>query len=662
MRILIFFFLFFLNKIFAAQIATTSYPQMEKYLKEENLNWNCNLENIKVWEKHIGELILQSNHESVDKNADKNKIQALELAFSLLQSIHQETWPNRKICESLEKAYLILYAVKSSEVPPATMSIFSYLSILNKINHSIRYLDESERTYPLLKKSQEEAINLVDPKNPKMFLTLKNKESMSSIRLSELEISDEHILWKNLDFKPTIDLWNRHENRIEKMVNQKLKNKNANYTFLEAQKVMIFDKLKSNATSPKITVKDLYGMKWKMKWGNETQTEPIANRLAILAGAKFADLTYSIPHGDKSTILILGDRNIQSSCENINTYEWLNYCLLTSIYKFGPNPYVYKKGFVTTENVESLLGQSKNVNKYIGREFVQFKEVQLEFSPENVFSNIGVLSQNNFLPFYDRVQRGLWVFNAWISHNDGKEDNTKILLNKENGKTEMVAYQSDLGSTLGDTFYPGSVNNFATEDHFMSVGRSLFPVSVLNAITPRIMGQKRVFLKMITPFRPGIWNYTTFADSRWMAQYIARISVSEIRKAVESSHWPNYIIDAMTQKLVLRRNHIAKIFGVENFLDTKEVKPLRISVDLSTPELRLKYAKAFDLNPEFIDSVLKKEGKLNSNYREWLVYDGKLQSCKDSVITYALEKSWHPAGISRRQNRAFVKKGLPECR
>jgi len=51
--------------------------------------------------------------------------------------------------------------------------------------------------------------------------------------------------------------------------------------------------MKSNDSSPKFKVKDIYGMKWKFKMGEEIHTESMFNRLYILLGGKFNDPVYS---------------------------------------------------------------------------------------------------------------------------------------------------------------------------------------------------------------------------------------------------------------------------------------------------------------------------------------------------------------------------------
>lgn len=50
---------------------------------------------------------------------------------------------------------------------------------------------------------------------------------------------------------------------------------------------------------------DAFGQDWKLKWGDEAVIEPIGNRLRVLLGAKFCDLTYTSTEGD-SHLLILG--------------------------------------------------------------------------------------------------------------------------------------------------------------------------------------------------------------------------------------------------------------------------------------------------------------------------------------------------------------------
>lgn len=56
---------------------------------------------------------------------------------------------------------------------------------------------------------------------------------------------------------------------------------------------------------------------------------------------------------------------------------------------------------------------------------------------------------------------------------------------------------------------------------------------------------------------------TTLADAKWALNILKKISLDEIRQAVESAHYPKEVAKLITEKLAARRNALLQVFSVQ---------------------------------------------------------------------------------------------------
>ncbi len=377
-----------------------------------------------------------------------------------------------------------------------------------------------------------------------------------------------------------------------------------------ARRILFYDELKEDATSPKITVKDRYGLTWKLKWGDEVHTDVAVTRLAIDIGASFEDLKFYSGPGE--SILILSAPK-KTGPDAIHSFAALAAKLLASKFQFHAERYLLDEALVKNGAeilghgiVDGKMAERESIDpKYVGAAFVKFKECQLSlYNP--AFKRLGGAALSAVGAESDRVARGSLVFNAWVKNKDMKDDNSRVGL-LYNLKTRQfdrtVEYQSDLGCTLGGLKPSGELNSF--EASFVR----FLPGSINFVMRPLYI--------------PRSWKDCSWADARWMALRIARLSRSDLERSFSESGWPSFVQKVAVEKLIARRNELIEPFR----LDLDGIKPL-------------------PCDPEFTLRI-NRDGKTHMP-----VLNGRINA--DSAIVQELEASTHPEGlatvISRKQD------------
>lgn len=370
-----------------------------------------------------------------------------------------------------------------------------------------------------------------------------------------------------------------------------------------ARRILFYDELKEDATSPKITVKDRYGLTWKLKWGDEVHTDVAVTRLAIDVGASFEDLKFHSGPGE--SILILSAPK-KTGPDAVHSFSDLSAKLLTSKFLFHADRYLLDEPLVKSGDavlghgiVDQKMAERESIDpKYVGAAFVKFKECQLSLYNPAV-KRLGGAALSAVGAESDRVARGSIVFNTWVKNKDMKDDNSRLGL-VYNPKTRQydrtVEYQSDLGCTLGGLKPAGELNSFET-----SFVRT-YPGSINFVMRPLYI--------------PRSWKDCTWADARWMALRIARLSRSDLERSFSESGWPPFAQKVAVEKLIARRNELIEPFR----LDLDGIKPL-------------------PCDPGFTLRI-NRDGKTHMP-----VLNGQINA--DSAIVQELEASTHPEGLAR---------------
>ncbi|MBF0546761.1 MAG: hypothetical protein HQM08_20105 [Candidatus Riflebacteria bacterium] len=452
--------------------------------------------------------------------------------------------------------------------------------------------------------AQLESDNLIDPKTGKR-VSLEELAKMNHLGISRLEPSSEnHWIYG----KPANGRFPAFVQENFDLI-RSLGGKLGRFDLGFAKKVLFYDGLNADDTAPKITTLDRYGNKWKVKWGDETHSNIIATRLYIEVGGSFTDLKFHSGPGE--TIIILTSPDSKDSSEP-KTVADLEELLLKSKFKFRLAPYYIDPKDMLKNAQGKLLGnglidkemakRESIPEKYVGAYFFKVKEAQLTlYNP--AFKQLGGAALSTVGAEKNRFTRSSMIFNCWIKNWDVKDGNTHTGL-LYNSVTEQfdrqTEYFSDLGIAMGTLILGGVVN--AIEPSFVK----LLPGSIN--------------FNFRTMFYPKSWKLCTYADARWMALKIASLKRGDFEQIVAESGWPVFVQKVVVEKLISRRNELAKAFNLE--LDG-------ISIILCDPNLTITANYKGTQDSPIIN------GKINSNS----------QMVKD------LEADCHPEGLAKVINR-----------
>lgn len=331
------------------------------------------------------------------------------------------------------------------------------------------------------------------------------------------------------------------------------------FNFQYARRVVFYDELKEDATSPKIRVKDRFGINWGLKWGDEVHTDVAMTRLSMDLGASYADPKFYSGPGE--TILVL-DPPGKSKEGTVSSFAQLATNLLNSKFAFHAERYLMPaKDLLKDANGqilghglvdEAMLERESIDKKYLGAPYVLFKECQLSFFNPAV-KRFGGAALSNVGAVQDRVTRSSIVFNALIKNKDMKDDNSRValLFNEKTGEFDRtVEYQSDLGCSLGHFKPSGEINSF----------ESSFVKNLINGIG----------FSMKPLYVPESWKACSWSDARWMALRIGRLTRADFERCFADSGWPVFVQRIAVEKLISRRNELVVPFRLE--LDG--IKPL----------------------------------------------------------------------------------------
>lgn len=614
--------------------------------------------------KYYDALIHETNQKmgSASNNAKKDLKKALKFYEHGNALLKKQQTPREKVA-SFYLGVRILYGVSTFDAPAQAFNPLQPIKTLSRLKSTMPYVTPNLRAAAIGdKQAQLESQLLVDPNNPSQYVSESALAKLSTEAVSRLDISDDHPFWMNESLHAKHPAyWEELERFIEKSVNQELKVNN--FTLKDARKVLFLDAIKESATSPKIDTKDNFKLDWKLKWGDEIVSENVSTRLAVKLGQKLADMVYAVPPGRDELLLVLGDPKKPGQCiDNINTIELFSSCLLKSKYKFDVRAFIGASGTITAQNSADVLKNLPEGGKYkqadlVGRSYVSFKESMVEFKGDKVFVRGGAVAGSFLGAETDRALRGAFVFNMWLGSVDVKDENNRSILVPDflgSGKQSYFEIIHDYGASLGTVMSGfGSINNMSTNEKFMEVKKGLLDRDT------------KIHFEVPLLYKPKAWENSTFADGLWMARRIAKTPRAAIENAVASVPWPSYARKALVQKILLRRNDIAKAFGVENELDEKSLQPLNISVSLRTAIDRARAAEEFGLSLVQMEQRLKAAKKLNADgtaiHEENLVINNELVECKKSLITGMLELNKHPTGLQRRLLRLFDFRALGDC-
>jgi hypothetical protein len=563
----------------------------------------------------------------------------------------------------------LLYSMRSEvRGEQGTCLIADIVRLLGNMSLKIPYLSPQDRARPLTPdQAALEAANLVDPRTGTEYSDPVGLSGLSPEHVAELDVRRDDYLWHDEIGLSALKArhgtaWRALEARTETRVSEAL---HAPYSLSEARRILLFRGIRSTATTAKIDTEDLHGQGWKVKWGEEVHAEPIANHLYVELGGKFADLVYANKGGPADLVLVMNESDPRrgETCESIATLDQLKHCLRVSKYKFDVSAHVVSHGVISESTLreEPFASASGPTADLIGREFVTFNESLVEFqSGADGFEPLGAAPMSSSGARSHRAKRGLAVFTYWIHNKDAKDANSKGVIDV--ASSTYVEYIHDMGASQGSLKYSGNPNLLKVGDDFVR----------------RRSDNVKFSSNML--YLPKAFDAATYADAVWMVRKITGLSREDILAAVATTRWPDFQQDVVASRLIARRNAIARAFEVDasmTFDATPTVVSLRTAADRLAAVTRYQLSiatqgdaeKAKALLEEFMgasgivmrDGLAEFEDRTTESTGESEEMVLETTKCKRSILVAWLERTIHPAGLSRRLYRRADDKPLKAC-
>ena len=515
--------------------------------------------------------------------------------------------------------------------------------------------------------STKEATNLFDPAEPKTFVPAARLSSLSHEEVSQLDVSPDNPMWhthRRME-AGSVDTWSEIENWISGEVTEELLDSKKfkkefpdfRYNLQASRRILFWDEVKDTATSPKVDTVDAFGQEWKLKWGEESVVEPVANRLRLLLGAKFADLTYA-EVGGSSHLLILPSalkKSMEPDKAMPVTREDFVRVMKESKYDFNVEPFILSSGVVTEDNADTILAdlpaealKPYRKKRIVGRVWIRFRESMVE-SKHDVATSGGPISTHSASCLGDRAARQSMIVAFWLGHSDVKEDNFRSMWIEGfggKGGPQYLEFFHDPGSALGGGRRTGEVNKlnfgYGTGD-FLWMGTT----------------GSTLYSDAFVLYRPGFFEHVTFADQLSGARHIVRLTQADIAKAVDASLMPDFYKACLVWRLTKRRDLIARIYEIP-LPDAKPADAPEFIIPLTTRADRNEAAVRYYIPLSEIEDDLVRTGHLSPSGRaeatvepfdDVIVKNGTILPYHDTVIPGILREMRHPTGFVERMTR-----------
>lgn len=585
----------------------------------------------------------------------------------LADTLEQTSDPLQMTVE-YNRARQLLYSVETELLGDRSHSfgerVRIALKLFSQFNTRLPHLNPQQQQSPMkASAAKKEAWRLVDTKTGKIYADPESLAGLTPAQVAKLDIlPSDAMLFDAATIRsrrlqsPIGSLFEVFEREMEQEVSQFL---GRPYSLEAARQLVFFDGIRESATSAKANVRDVYGMRWKAKWGEEVHTEPLVNRLYMEVGGKFTDLVYGSNAGPSETVFVLAKKDAQSvdpsDCQRIATVSKLISCFQTSKYEFDIRPYIARSGTVNEYDLSVRTGLP-NGSPELDREYVVFKEVSLEFTPpKKLFDRIGAAAMSTEAALQDRSRRGLAVFSSWIRNRDAKDANNKGLITDRDSST-YIEYMHDLGSSIAGFRSTGSLNSFGYGNRFLRVRNN------------------QVIYRGLVLYQPKSFLAATWADQKWMADRILEVPAQALIAAAQSVPWPAFMQRIYAFRLMKRQEDLAKVFAPETQILALDPQRLALTYNPGSTDQELANL-ASELGIQGLEVALEGHAPTLATHRlrseaqrlgvkkpQHIVRikNGEpiIESCRDSAVIYFLQMEVYPSGLSKRTKRSSDDKPL----
>ncbi|MEM1440718.1 MAG: hypothetical protein AAGF67_00145 [Verrucomicrobiota bacterium] len=514
--------------------------------------------------------------------------------------------------------------------------------------------------------AKKEATNLVDPNCPERFLEPKDFVRLTHEEVSRLDISPTNPMWHThavMACRP--NTWHHIESWVEAEVSKELLDKKSfredypdfHYSLHAAQRVLFWDDIKVTATSPKVDVLDAFDQEWKLKWGEESVIEPVANRLRLLAGSRFSDLTYANVGGGSHLLILPSALQKDMYPDKVMPLTQSDFVreMKESRYDFNAEPFILSSGVITEDNKDVILSSLPEEalkpfrkKRLVGRTWIRFRESMVE-AKHDVVNSGGPITTNSDVASQDRALRQSMVAAFWMADVDVKEDNHRAVWTRNfagRSGDQYLEYFHDPGSSLGGARRSGEVNRL---NYRYGTGDFLW-------LGPLEMS---LYSDSFQIYRPGAWDHVTFADQLSGVRHLARITKAEICKAMSYSYMPDFYQESLAWRLIKRRDLLAKMYDVP-LRDGPAGEAPTIEVPLTTRADRKAAASRYRIPLSEIENDLVRTGYLDPKNRssdttepflDVLAKKATIQPYHETVLSGIIRDYQNPSGFIERMNR-----------
>lgn len=301
---------------------------------------------------------------------------------------------------------------------------------------------------------------------------------------------------------------------------------------------VVFDGVSTNGSAPKIKVIDTLNAEgeWSLKWGDEVHTDVVGSRL-------FAALGFDVDHPYYRTtddLFVVFPQHLAQK----NAADML--AQIKRTFKIDVAPFVSTTGIVG----DAEIARTKELEAHRGLPYVTFKECAIEGRPDRV-KRLGSIAPTAIGNPGRRELRGALLAHMWLDNWDVREENTLLSVNHL-GKFKYTTRGSfsDLGTSLG-------VKLTLPRGDFRVGLPNQFGWNLVKRVSPTEISFHGVMNSRMAPYKNA-----TYADLKWMASKIARVSGETLEKVLEKSGWPAPIQVIYFHKLAARRAQILDAFGI----------------------------------------------------------------------------------------------------
>lgn len=322
---------------------------------------------------------------------------------------------------------------------------------------------------------------------------------------------------------------------------------------------------------------DCGGRKWKIKFGNETHSEPFNSRMVWLLGFNAVPVDYAKGLKVKYDRRVFSEYNTRKelTMKVVSalgfTYRKIELqreldpfveAVAEAVLKDGTRvPASRLKTLLVANPAPEKLKIASNYKTSFEKkiDYLVLQEGNVETDLEEL-KNLGPWDWNGLDHAKRREFRAFGILAAWLNMFDIRLDNNRLRRFKDkDGRKHLQHYVSDLGSGLG------RARNFIRYENSDLRG---FPNTFIDRQYDEDGRWRKDIPYIISNYTPiqsnDAFDRADNNDIRWMARLIGAITLQQMEDALSASGFNEQEVQAFLQKLSRRRDNLIKVVGLEH--------------------------------------------------------------------------------------------------